>query len=101
MLFDYPLQKPAVFRLAADTPAGFTRAGLVRAIAATYQRIYREEDATSVVPSGRVSSIRLHRNPTHGRYGVFGHDLEDLSLAAVQLPGPGEPYYKLVVTSEI
>lgn len=93
-----------MFRLEADTPAGFTRAGLARAIAATYQRIYQEEEERSDVSVDRAAPRLLNRNCTEGKYSIWGHDLEDLSLAYVYTPRENEMnchpnYYSLDVNS--
>ncbi len=42
ILIDFPLNHPCRFRIAANTPQGFTKEGLVLQIASVFQRLYAE-----------------------------------------------------------
>jgi len=82
---DYPLKSEFEFALAADRPEGFTRAGIASMIVALYQRIYAEEEETSttpVVPMEKRQGL-INRNRTNGKYGIWGHDLDDLALVRI------------------
>ena len=109
LFIHYPMERGAGFILHADTIRGFTRAGLARQIAHTYQMIYAEERRTSQLPEEtidqRISRTRgdwgkccdaaattalgqrqqpqvhvINRAETNGRYGIWGHVLADLIL---------------------
>jgi hypothetical protein len=95
----YPLQRPVVVELAADTPQGFSRGGLVRAIAAAYRRVYEEEEASAGPPPPRPPGYPIfNRVVTDGRYGIYGHDLGDLALVSVEPSAEGD-HYELSVDS--
>lgn len=80
---DYPLHKPArfVFNSGVD---GMTRGDLVRKIRKCYKQVYREEDASTKVKPGNIPGM-LNRNPTNGKYGIWGHDIGDLVLCSVNV----------------
>ncbi len=58
------------------------RADLVRLISEEYQRIYLEEECTSEI-NVRLIPGTLNRNETNGKFGVWGHTLEDLCLHTI------------------
>ena len=102
VVVDYPLKREFEFPLSADRPEGFTRAGIAAGIAALYQRIYAEEEAsttTPVVPKDQRQGL-INRNGTNGKYGIWGHDLGDLGLSRIspQLRG-GAVYLHLEIDS--
>ncbi len=79
--FDYPLKTKFTFNFKNDK--GFTRKQLVNHIVETYKLIYREEEETiqnqKIIPPKERGPM-LNRNETDGKYGIFGHDIEDLWL---------------------
>ncbi len=89
--FNYPLKKEFIFEL---VPSGgklnFTRIGLATAIANKYQEIYQEERDTSVLPEetckerserlGGKKCYMINRAQTDGKYGIWGHALEDIVI---------------------
>jgi hypothetical protein len=73
-----------IFEEHAPNGVNFTRAGLIRAIAARYRKIYEEEEDSSPVAPSLIPGM-LNRAPTEGRYGIWGHVLSDLALHSVVL----------------
>jgi hypothetical protein len=101
--FDYPLKQKFLFDFHSDQ--GFTRKQLVELIANTYKNIYEEEERTAneyeytykneadeacictskVIPIDirvQMGSL-MNRNRTDGKYGIWGHDIEDLWLEGI------------------
>lgn len=94
--FDYPLSNPAFFSFHSDN--GFTRRQLVNLIVDTYKKIYEEEDSSTVEVAPTTIEERMakggliNRNQTDGKYGIWGHDIEDLWLEGIHY----DPIKKLV-----
>mmetsp|Transcript_8971 Transcript_8971/g.12347 ORF Transcript_8971/g.12347 Transcript_8971/m.12347 type:complete len:161 (-) Transcript_8971:99-581(-) len=102
----YPLQEPVDCKISSSNPSGFTRAEIARAVAAEYRRIYDEEKETSELPEEKVcdrnpNSTLLNRAQTNGKYGIWGHGLEDLVLHTIEryTEKNGIPVYSLGVDS--
>lgn len=99
---DYPLRDEFKFPLRSSDEGGFRRGELARAVAEIYQRIYREEEATTripVVPPEKRKGL-ANRNQTDGTYGIWGHDLDDLDLSAlVPIRRDGVVYATLEIDS--
>lgn len=83
ILFNYPLNNDYYFTFMTDGTLGFTRGYLLRCIVDKYIEIYQEEEDTlsqhPVIPVNQRVGL-LNRNQTDGKYGIWGHDLNDLSL---------------------
>lgn len=82
---DYPLENAATIELRSDKKSGFTRAELILKISAEYKRIYKEEEASAkekTIPIEKREGL-VNRNTTNGKYGIWGHDLEDLDLSEI------------------
>ena len=82
ILIDYPLKKPVMFEVVSDN--GFTRSELGKEISTLYKKIYSEEESTSserIIPLSERKGI-INRNETNGKYGIWGHDIEDLDLGS-------------------
>ena len=87
VVLDYPLRAEFRFPISASSSKGFTRTELVRKIADLYKRVYEEEDQTSknpVVPLEQRKGL-INRNETSGKYGIWGHDLDDLVLHTIEI----------------
>lgn len=80
--FDYPLDKGHVFEINSPAGKGFTRGDLWEEIARRYQKIYLEEYQSSYLKPTHFTKRRgiLNRETTFGTYGIWGHDIHDLSL---------------------
>ena len=83
LIIDYPMDHPDFSELVSGK--GFTRQGLVAAIAKRYQEIYEEEERTSdikTIPSEKRTGM-VNRNETNGKYHIWGHDISDLVLTSI------------------
>lgn len=80
---DYPLNKEYDFKFTSDN--GFTIDQFIKNIIATYKQIYADEDEDcrkiGVIPG--VIPGMMNRDTSTGRYGIWGHIFEDLSLEAI------------------
>lgn len=86
LIVDYPLNKPASFEL-SSRGRGFTRKQLIQEISGRYHLIYKEEEQSAsvkTIPMEKRGDL-MNRNETNGKYGVWGHDLSDLALSAVEV----------------
>lgn len=85
LLLKYPLHHPASFQIAPDRPPnGYSLRGLVRAIAERYVEVYKEEAATATKPAGNAGALE-NRGTTDGKYGIWGHHLDDLFLEHITI----------------
>lgn len=85
LVIDYPLRKEYRFEL--NSPAGFTRGQLLSEITKHYVQLYKEEEesaTTKTIPMKDRKGL-INRNETNGKYGIWGHDLEDLILTDVNV----------------
>jgi hypothetical protein len=74
--FDYPLENAVRVRFQGP----LTKDQVHTKIMETYARIYKEEEETSdiaVVPLDQRVGL-INRNTTNGKYGIWGHDLDEL-----------------------
>ncbi len=99
---DYPVAKPAEIPLSPSDPRGYSRAAIAREVAKVYAAVYEEEERTSSVkvipPEARGQTY--NRNETDGKYGIWGHDIEDLALVKVRLEeAAGMRYLRLIMYS--
>ena len=86
LVIDYPLTSPASVAIEAPLAIGFTRAALIKAICDEYAHIYDAEEgtaATKTIPVDERGAMR-GRNRTDGAYGIWGHDLADLTVTAAR-----------------
>lgn len=85
IIIDYPLNKPIEIEIKSNTSKGFTRKQLAERISEEYNRIYKEEEKsakTKTTPIDEREGI-INRNQTDGKYGIWGHDIDDLDLSRV------------------
>jgi hypothetical protein len=64
-----------------------TIGSLVWHIAKAYQRIYQEEEKTTIYRAipGNERDTSKNRNRTNGVYGIWGHDIEDLTFETISI----------------
>lgn len=93
VLFDYPFKYPEVVELKSNN--GFTLLDLGTAIANKYKEIYEEEGKSETMETPCYS---WNRKQTHGKYGIWGHYLEDLWISEVDYDETNN-LYKLVISS--
>ena len=86
LVISFPLTTPASIAISAAFAVGFTRAELVRAACEEYANVYEAEEATATtktVPLEDRGTLK-NRNRTDGVYGIYGHDLDRLTLTAMR-----------------
>lgn len=57
---------------------------LLYLIAQAYNEIYKEEKNSSTIKEGNIKGM-MNRNETNGKYGIWGHSIEDLFFECVQI----------------
>lgn len=84
-LYDYPLENEA--RFIETLPVDATYLDLMRLGLKHYRAIYAEEEATTPVlaqDSQQIGSLTLmNRTRTKGKYGIWGHVLNDLFFEGI------------------
>ncbi|KAF2075368.1 hypothetical protein CYY_003344 [Polysphondylium violaceum] len=75
-VIDYPLEEEAYIKVSFPSPKSITNYELLAIHAKVYQYIYEIENTTFPDP-GTVPGM-LNRAKSHGKYGIWGHYLEDL-----------------------
>ena len=103
LIIDYPLENSVEVKIVSNNPDGFTRKELAQKISAEYNRIYKEEEEsakTKTTPLEQRQGL-INRNKTDGKYGIWGHDIDDLDLSAIILSKMenGELILELIVES--
>lgn len=86
LIIDYPLKHPTSIILKTNDK-GFTKKQLITEISEEYIKIYNLEEKTcqtKTVPMDK-RKMNLNRNQTHGKYGIWGHDLVDLNLSTIEI----------------
>lgn len=99
--FDYPLsnstKRQFILQRIGTECYGTTRQDLATFICQTYIEIYDEEEATSS-PIRDPNSKLMNRPSTNGPYGIWGHDLSDLTLQEMYYD-EDEHVWKLIIDS--
>lgn len=103
LVIDYPLNKPIEIEIKSNESVGFKRGELIQLVSKEYKRIYREEEKsakTKTVPLEDRQGL-INRNETDGKYGIWGHDIEDLDLAVITIhkSNDGKTILRLIVES--
>ncbi|GHN01634.1 hypothetical protein WSM22_31230 [Cytophagales bacterium WSM2-2] len=101
LLVDYPLNTPAVF-LIETTNEGFSRKQLIKEISTRYKYVYQEEEksaTTKTIPLEKRQGP-INRNQTNGKYGIWGHDITDLDLNAIEVHRNGKGTITLLLAVE-
>jgi hypothetical protein len=83
IIIDYPLT--VAYRFTLKAGSGFTRERLINEISRTYHKLYKAEEASATVkttPADQRTTV-YNRNQTDGKYGIWGHDITDLSLSYI------------------
>ena len=84
LCLDYPLSVTVIAPITA-TGGGITRTDILKAIHDAYAEIYRREDAASRPDNPEDRGAVLNRNRTQGPFGIWGHDIGDLVVEALQV----------------
>ena len=79
ILYDYPLNGTFQFKHTTENSDGFTRKELSEQIMTKYHQIYKEEEEDE---ADKISNLpgMLNRQTSYGKYGIWGHHIEDLYL---------------------
>lgn len=85
LLVDYPLNNPTKFELTSKN--GFTRKELILEISQKYYDIYNSEEQSATIKTIARENRNglINRNTTNGKYGVWGHDIQDLDLSSIEV----------------
>ena len=74
-VFTYPLSKKVEVECTSKTEKGFTVEDVVEIVGSTYERIYKEENESS------------------GKYGIWGHGLNDLLFHSIKVKEENSIFY--------
>jgi len=103
LLVEYPLNNPFAFEIKSENSKGFTRGELVLAISKLYNRIYQEEEESANIKTVPLEERKglINRNETDGKYGIWGHDIDDLDLSGIVIHKGenGVPKLELLIES--
>lgn len=88
--YDYPLNNKAVFEHVLNKST--TAADLLQFGKEDYQKIYAEEDKTTNREPGNIPGM-LNRNTTDGKYGIWGHSLDDLYFEQISIDDEKKTVY--------
>lgn len=103
LLIDYPLNKPVEIPIKSTSANGFTKEDLAIIVSREYKRIYQEEEATANIKTTPMEQRKglINRNQTDGKYGIWGHDIEDLDLSGISVikDEKGQIYIELMIES--
>lgn len=92
---DYPVtQGPFRFPINSQPldSSGYTMRELVNIACEAYQQMYTEEDHSSSIKAGQLGNT-YNRNQTNGTYGIWGHEITDLSLTELLFEPNGNTLY--------
>lgn len=78
LVITYPLSTPYNGKFKVGK-RGMTRGKLVEKVIESYKEIYATEDEDVGAPTGNIAGM-LNRASSDGRYGIWGHCMEDLML---------------------
>ena len=85
LVIDYPLENPIEIEIKSEDSNGFKKSELIEIISREYKRIYQEEEDSAqikTIPKNERKGV-INRNKTNGKYGIWGHDIDDLVLSAI------------------
>ncbi len=92
LVISYPLSTPYKKKFKTGKK-GKTRIQLVDMICKSYRKIYFEEDSSTEIPpllgSEGGNAPMFNRQETDGKYGIWGHCIEDLLLHSVSITPKG------------
>jgi len=83
LIIDYPLHIPYKYQFNTGEK-GMTREDFVKLCVDSYQFIYAVEDDTTTIKPGLIPGI-YNRITTDGKYGIWGHSLDDLVLCSADI----------------
>jgi hypothetical protein len=87
IVIDYPVTSEWSVTVRSSSPRGFTRSELAQMVSDIYHRMYELEEQTSsirVIPLDQRRGLS-NRNTTNGKFGIWGHDIDDLVLHSLDV----------------
>lgn len=78
LILDYPVQTPMISKIRGPK----TLRQVLDFAVKQYRKMYDEEDKTSSRKASKIPGMR-NRQSTNGKYGIYGHDLSDLSIDSI------------------
>ena len=82
-VIDYPLSRPCKFKIKFNK--WITPLDVIDQICKKYQEIYKEEDKTAIMEIRSENTPCLNRSRTDGKWGIWGHSIEDLVIERLYL----------------
>lgn len=95
--YDSYIENPVIFTIRSDNPAGFTYQELYEKICKRYEIIYIVEEMEVGHP-GQTSATLVNRTRSNGIFAIFGHDLGDLVIHAIEKE-PRHAYWTIDLSS--
>lgn len=90
----YPITNP--INVKEKLEDGWSIGDICMSIANNYHKIYQEENETTQIPAGHMIDVGLmNRNETNGKYGIWGHDIEDLCIEILEIANQTEEYTEI------
>lgn len=92
LIVDYPLSIPYEKEIQSGRD-GMTLKEVINLVVDAYKKIYKEEAKTSKLKEESISkrtkgaSNLINRAETNGKYGIWGHSLEDLTITHIIVKG--------------
>jgi hypothetical protein len=92
LIIDYPLNVPYTEEIKSGKE-GVTLREVLNIAVDAYRKIYKEEAKTSKLKEESISkrtkgaSKLINRAETNGKYGIWGHRLEDLTIINIMVKG--------------
>lgn len=100
-LLDYPMDRPAHLQIEDVPDARITPRLILDMIKSAYTEIYRLEKGEDRFPpsvEGKSGVIVLNRPQTNGMFGIWGHDIQNLSVDGIEIGDAGDGHALLRVT---
>lgn len=88
LVITYPLSNPYTGKFKVGK-SGMTRSKLVDKVIKAYKKIYATEDEDVGEETGNIPGM-LNRASSNGRYGIWGHCMEDLMLHTAYIEKGGK-----------
>lgn len=85
LIIDYPVKNPYKAKITTGK-SGITRKKLAEVACKHYRKMYKEEDKSTKIKPGLIKGM-FNRRETNGKFGIWGHVIEDLILHSAQIKG--------------
>lgn len=95
LIIDYPLSRKYM-EIIKSGKKGKTIREITQLIVNRYKKIYKEEEKTSLIKEGPIGNLFLLRRRTNGKYGIYGHYIEDLCIHDIVIDDKKNIIYPLI-----